>query len=164
MRRKQCNAVISNSLGPNVVGMARAVRRSAGIHRRRCDLPCATEGSTTECCSASSVIGLRDFVLGVLATAGHGVETGAGGDEGAAVAGSLSQTLTRSGEVYTACVKGPRSSGCTRMCQNAGGVARKAEAARRAVEQTWFEEGTRGLWPRWFYSKLNRNKSNKTDW
>jgi hypothetical protein len=26
-----CNAVISNSLGPNVVGMARVVRRSAGI-------------------------------------------------------------------------------------------------------------------------------------
>jgi hypothetical protein len=81
-------------------------------HRRRCDLPWATGatgGGTAECCSASSVVGLRDFVLGVLAMAGHGVETGAGGDEGAAVAGSLSQTLTRSGEVYTACVRGPRS-------------------------------------------------------
>jgi hypothetical protein len=32
------------------------------------------------------------------------------------------------------------------------------------VEQTWFEEDDRGLWPRWFYSKLNRNKPNKTDW
>jgi hypothetical protein len=32
------------------------------------------------------------------------------------------------------------------------------------VEQTWFEEDalTR-LVPRWFYSKLNRNKPNKTD-
>jgi hypothetical protein len=25
------------------------------------------------------------------------------------------------------------------------------------------KKGTRGLWPRWFYSKLNRNKPNKTD-
>jgi hypothetical protein len=80
-------------------------------HRRRCDLPWATGatgGGTDECCSVSSVVGLRDFVLGVLATAGHGVETGAGDDEGTAVAGSLSQTLTRSGEVYTTHVRGPR--------------------------------------------------------
>jgi hypothetical protein len=25
------------------------------------------------------------------------------------------------------------------------------------------KKGTRGLWPRWFYSKLNRNKPDKTD-
>ena len=25
------------------------------------------------------------------------------------------------------------------------------------------EEETRGSWPRWFYSKLNRNKPNQTD-
>jgi hypothetical protein len=31
------------------------------------------------------------------------------------------------------------------------------------VEQTWFEVDKRCLWLRWFYSKLNRNKPNKTD-
>jgi hypothetical protein len=51
-------------------------------HRRRCDLPCATEGRTAECCSASSVCCLRDFVLGVLATASHCVEASACSDEG----------------------------------------------------------------------------------
>ena len=40
----------------------------------------------------------------------------------------------------------------------------KFRAARWAVEQTWFEEDKLRLWPRWFYSKLNRNKPNKTDW
>jgi hypothetical protein len=31
------------------------------------------------------------------------------------------------------------------------------------VEQSCFEEDKRGLWPLWFYSKLNRDKPNKTD-
>jgi hypothetical protein len=61
-------------------------------HRRRCDLPCATGGGTAESCSASSVVCRRDFVVGPLATAGHGVETRASGDEsslcGAVVAAS----------------------------------------------------------------------------
>ena len=34
---------------------------------------------------------------------------------------------------------------------------------RHTVDQTCFEEDNRGLCPRWFYSKLNRNKPNKTD-
>ena len=38
-------------------------------YRRRGDLPWATGGGTAEGCSASSVVGLRDFVLVVLATA-----------------------------------------------------------------------------------------------
>jgi hypothetical protein len=127
-------------------------------HRRRCDLPCATEGRTAECCSAGSVVGLRDFVRCVLATAGHGVETGAGGDEGAAVAGSLSQTLTRSGEVYTACVRGPRSTREKRCRLPARMPARRVpgrttagldscvrpEGGPRCLRQYPIEQGVRG--------------------
>jgi hypothetical protein len=56
-------------------------------HRRLCDLPCAKEGRTAECCSVRSVVFLRDFVVVVLkegsflATAGHGVCAGASGDK-----------------------------------------------------------------------------------
>jgi hypothetical protein len=50
-------------------------------HRRRCDLPCATGGGTAESGSASSVVCLREVVVGLLATAGHGVETRASGDK-----------------------------------------------------------------------------------
>ncbi len=49
-------------------------------HRSRCDLPCATKGRTAKCCSDSSVVCLRDFVLVcILATASHGVGTGVSG-------------------------------------------------------------------------------------
>jgi hypothetical protein len=50
-------------------------------HRRRCDLPWATGGGTAGCCNSSSIVGLRDFVVGVPVTASHGVETGSSGDE-----------------------------------------------------------------------------------
>jgi hypothetical protein len=62
-----CNTVISNCLEPNVVGMARAVLRSAGIegcvtcHRPRV-------GALPNC-SSISVVCLRDFIVGVLVTA-----------------------------------------------------------------------------------------------
>jgi hypothetical protein len=65
-------------------------------HRRRCDLSCATEERTAECCSASSVVFLRDFVVVVLATAGHGVCAGASGDESSG--GALTATQTRRSE------------------------------------------------------------------
>ena len=42
-------------------------------HRSRCDLPCGTKGRTDKGCSVSSVVCLRDFVVVVLVTAGHGV-------------------------------------------------------------------------------------------
>jgi hypothetical protein len=49
-------------------------------HRRLCDLPWA--GGTTKCCSDSSVVCLRDFVVVcVLSTARHCVCAGASDDE-----------------------------------------------------------------------------------
>ena len=63
-------------------------------------------GGTTEGCIASSVVCLRDFVVGcVLATASHGVKTGAGGEEGATVAGTVMEA--GSDETQTTDVRGP---------------------------------------------------------
>jgi len=59
-------------------------------HGRRCDLPGSTDGNVAGCCSSSSVVCLRDFVLVcVLATASHGVGASASGDENTTVAGAV---------------------------------------------------------------------------
>jgi hypothetical protein len=60
------------------------------------DLPCATEGRAAEYSSASSVVCLRDFVVGLLATASHGACAGSGGDESSG--GGLAATQTRRSE------------------------------------------------------------------
>jgi hypothetical protein len=74
-------------------------------HRRLCDLPWVTGGGIAKCGSVSSVVCLRDFVLGVLATVIHGVGARASGDEGTTVEGTF--VGAGSFESQAADVRGP---------------------------------------------------------
>jgi hypothetical protein len=77
-------------------------------HRRRCDLPWATDRGAAECFSAHSVFYLYDFVLVcVLAATSHGVCTCAGGHVSVARVGAVVPTGT--GEAQDTAVRTPRS-------------------------------------------------------
>jgi hypothetical protein len=65
--------------------------------RRRCDLPWATGGGTVESCSASSVVCLCDFVIGLLATSVHCVSTWSCGDESSSGSTGLRSVRKRPG-------------------------------------------------------------------
>ena len=107
-------------------------------HRRQCDLPWATGGGTAESCSASSVVCLRDFVVCLLVTACHGVETGASGDENSSVVLAATQTRRSEGSASSmrsgGVVQGRWDAACWHGCSSTNDTKAKTRnsAAVRA--------------------------------